>query len=347
MKKILLVFTAVLFSLSAFSQAGKGVYQFLNLSMDARSVSLGGTNISLNDGDLNLAMNNPALLSLDVSNMLTFNYSIYLADIKYGSVGYAHYVGKSKKNIIGLGINYFDLGKEKGYTEEDVYTGTFTMKDIAVNLMYARILPKGFTVGATAKPVYSVYEIYTSAGMAFDIGAGYHNDSAMVDAGLVLKNVGWQFDGYRMNEDGSQHREPLPVNLLLGVSKRFKHAPIRISFTLHNLQTWNLGYERSAKIKEEYNKENDKVHWADMFFRHTIFAVEILPHKNFSLTASFNPRRRAEMNIADFKTIAGFAFGAELKVYKFRAGFALTQYQLGNMSYHFTLSTNFSEFGAK
>ncbi|MDR1543128.1 MAG: type IX secretion system protein PorQ [Prevotellaceae bacterium] len=343
MKRIFLTVTAILLCLSAFSQAGKGVYQFLNLPMDARSVSLGGLNVSVFDGDLNLAINNPALLSLETSNVLTFNYSNYIADINYGSVAYAHYAGKSKKNILGVGVNYFDYGKFDGYDSDDNPTGKFNAKDMMLNLMYARILPKGFSIGTIVKPIYSVYELYTSAGLAFDFGAVYHNDSAMVDVGLAVKNIGFQFDGY-YSEEGSQHREKLPINLAFGISKKFKHAPIRVSFTLHNLQTWNLGYERSQQIDFEYNTADKKVHWADMFFRHTIFALEILPHKSFSLTASFNPRRRAEMNIPDFKTIAGFSFGAMLRIKAFRAGFSLTQYQLGNMSYNFTLSTNFDEF---
>jgi hypothetical protein len=347
MKKILSTFIAISLCLSAFSQAGKGVYQFLNLPIDARSVSLGGINVTVNDGDFNLAMNNPALLSRESSNMLTLNYSNYLADINYGSVGFAHYVGKDTNNIIGLGVNYFDYGKFQGYTEEDQPTTTFTAKDIAVHLMYARLLPKGFSVGAIVKPVYSVYELYSSAGMAFDIGAAYHNDTALVDVGIVLKNAGFMFDGYYSIE-GKQHREPLPLNLLFGVSKKFKHAPIRLSFTMHNMQTWNLGYERSSTIEDEYDNGNvKKVNWINMFFRHTIFSAEFLLHKNFSLTASFNPRRRAEMNIPDVRTIAGFAAGAQFKIKMFRAGFSVTQYQVGALSYNFTLSTNLSEFGVR
>ncbi|MDR0831119.1 MAG: type IX secretion system protein PorQ [Prevotellaceae bacterium] len=343
MKRIFLIITAILLYSSAFSQAGYGVYQFLNLPMDARSVSLGGTNVMINDGDINLALNNPALLSLETSNMLTFNYANYITDINYASAAYAHYAGKSKKNIIGFGVNYLDYGKFAGYTEEDNPTSTFTAKDIAVNLMYARILPKGVTVGANLRPIFSFYELYSSFGMALDIGMNYHNDTALVDVGLVVKNIGGQFTGYYVDMNG-QHREPLPINLMFGISKKFKHAPFRLSFMMHNMQTWNLGYESSPIIDLEYNKQNN-VNWAKMLFRHTIWALEIFPHKNLTFTASFNPRRRAEMDIPDIKTIAGFAFGAAIKISKFNVGFSLTQYQKGAFSYNVTLSTNFSDFG--
>ena len=84
-----------------------------------------------------------------------------------------------------------------------------------------------------------------------------------------------------------------------------------------------------------------------MMFRHTIWSIEILPTKNMYLTVSYNHRRRAEMNVSDWKTAAGFAFGAGIKIYKFNVGFSLVPYQVGNLSYHVTLSTGLSEFGVK
>jgi len=338
MKRKLFIFFAIICSISVYPQAGKGVYQILNIPMDARTIGLGGMNVSVYDGDLNLAFNNPALLSSLSNNMLTFNYARYLAEINVGSVGYSRSFGKNKENTWGIGVNYFDYGKIKGYDEFGTYTGDFIAKDINLNLMYARTLPKGFTVGVILKPIYSAYEHYSSAGIALDIGAHYHNDSLGLSLGLVLKNIGFQFNAY------DKVREKLPFNILFGFSAKFKHAPIRLSLTLHNLQSWDLGYEMSELAVLEKNKPKG-VKWYDMLFRHTIFSIEILPHKNFFLSAAFNWRRCAEMQIKDLKSIAGFSFGAGLKVYQFRAGFSLTQFSQGTLTYHVTLSTNLSEFG--
>jgi hypothetical protein len=328
----------LIFCHTAFSQAGKGVYQILTIPMDARSVGLGGTNVSVFDGDLNLAFNNPALLSSMSHNMLTFNYAKYLANINVGSVGYSYAFGKKGENIIGVGVNYFDYGKMNGYDEVNRETGTFTAKDINISLMYARTLPKGFTVGATLKPIYSAYERYSSTGIAADFGASYYNDTLGIGVGLAIRNVGTQFDPY------DQVREKLPWNVILGFSTKFKHAPIRLSLTLHNLQRWNLAPETSPSMALEFNKSGD-IKWYDMMLRHVIIGAEIMPAKSFFLSAAFNCRRRAEMNIPDFKTIAGFSFGAGVKISRFRAGFSLTSFQTGILTYHFTFSTNFAEFG--
>jgi len=338
MKRKFAIFLAIICSVAVFSQAGRGVYQTLNLPMDARTIGLGGTNVSVFDGDLNLAFNNPALLSPLSHNMLTLNFAVYLADINVGSVGYSRSFGKNKENTWAVGVNYFDYGKFLGRNEYDQDIGNFTAKDINLNLMYARTLPKGFTVGGILKPIFSSYERYSSAGIALDLGAHYHNDSLGLSVGLALKNIGFQFNPY------DEVREKLPFNILFGISGKFKRAPIRLSLTLHNLQHWNLGYERSSSVDLEYNKPNN-VKWYDMLFRHAIINAEIMPHKNFFLSAAFNWRRCAEMQIDGLKSMAGLSFGAGLKIYKFRAGFSITGWSKGTLTYHTTLSMNLSEFG--
>lgn len=330
-------------ALTAFAQAGRDTYQFLNLPTSARLAAFGGSNVSVNDGDLNMTLQNPALLSRKTYNMLSFNYMYYISDINLASVAYGRSFGEH--NHMLFGIQYIDYGKFLETSATDQILGTFTAKDFALYVGYARTLPLGFTVAATCKPIYSVYERYQSFGLAFDIGAHYQNDTLGISVGLALRNVGWQFTGY-YSIDGKQHRETLPLDLELGISHRFKHAPIRLSLTIHNMQRWNLGYERAGKVLEAENNTSD-VKWYDMMFRHTIWSVEILPTKNLYFAVSYNHRRRAEMATKDWKTAAGFAFGAGIKIKMFNVGFSLVPYQVGNLSYHATIGVNLSEFGVK
>ena len=338
---ILFVFCTV--ALMAVAQAGRDTYQFLNLPSSSRLASFGGANVSVNDGDLNMAFQNPALMSNATHNVLTLNYMYYISDINLASVAYGRTFGKD--NHMLFGIQYIDYGKFLETSETDETLGTFTAKDFAMYVGYARTLPLGFTVAATCKPIYSVYERYHSFGVAFDIGAHYQNDSLGLSIGLALRNAGWQFTGY-YSIDGKQHRETLPLDLELGISERFKHAPIRLSLTIHNMQRWNLGYERASSVLDAENTTDD-VKWYDMMFRHTIWTVEILPTKNLFFAVSYNHRRRAEMSTKDWKTAAGFAFGAGLKIKMFNVGFSLVPYQVGNLSYHVTLGVNLAEFGVK
>lgn len=310
--------------------AGSGVFHFLNLPASSRLNALGGENVSISDDDISMAFINPALLTAHTDKVLQLNYAYYLAGTMFGSAMYGH---NYRDNYFGAAVHYLDYGKMSYADENGNLLGTtFTAKDICVNLMYARQLGPLFRVGTTLKPIFSVYEQYTSFAMGADIGGHFQTADSTFQMGLALRNVGWQLKSF-YEEDFGQHTEMLPLNLELGLSYRLAHAPLRFSLTAHNLQCWDI-----APAGEE-------VKWYDMLFRHTIWAVDIVPKSNkFYLTFSYNHRRQAEMNLTDVRSLAGFAFGAGIKIYKFRLGFAMSQYTKSNFTYQVSLSTDINSF---
>jgi len=344
-KRFLILLISVSVSLFAFSQAGTGVYQFLNLPVSSRLAALGSINVSLIDNDINFAFQNPALLTAETNNVIGVNMANYLADIKFGSAVYGRNFGN--KNYFAVGIQYVDYGQFKFTNETNDQTGNvyFTAKDMALNIMYARPITKKITVGATLKPVYSVYETYTSFGLAMDAGVSYNDSSNLMSAGLVLKNMGTQLKGY-YSEEGVQHLEPLPFDIQLGISKKFKYAPLRLSLTLDNLQQWDLSYQSTNQPTDNLTGTSapKKIGFVDMAFRHAILAVEFVPSKNFYLTMAYNNRRQQEMSMSGFKSGAGFSYGGGIKLYKFHVGFGMTQFQVGNYSYQFSISTALKDF---
>lgn len=344
-------FVLILFFLSileVFSQAGNGVYQFLDLPVSSRLAALGGTNVSLRDNDLNFAFQNPSLLTSQTNNMIGLNMANYLADIKFGTAVYGY--NPDNKNYFAIGIQYVDYGIFKETTDLNQVLGEFTAKDYAINLIYARPINDRISIGGTLKPVYSVYERYTSFGVAMDAGANYCSSNNLFSAGIVLRNIGTQFKGYYSDESG-QHLESLPFDIQLGLSKKFEHAPLRFSLTLHNLQQFNLSYQSTNQPVTTLNattttstSNTKSIGFVDMAFRHAIFAVEFVPTKNFYLTAAYNHRRHQEMLMNGFKSMAGFSFGGGIKLYKFHVGFGMTQFQTGINSYQFSISTSLNEF---
>ena len=343
-KFLFILFTT--YCIQAFSQAGTGVYQFLDLPVSSRLAAIGGKNISLRDNDINFAFQNPALLTTETNNVIGLNIANYLADIQFGSAVYGRTIGKD--NYLAIGIQYVDYGSFMGYNELNDSTGAFTAKDYAISLVYARPITKNINVGVTLKPIYSVYERYTSFGMALDAGLSYMNPISQFSAGLVLRNMGTQFKGYYSDENG-QHFEPLPFDIQLGISKKFLHAPLRLSLTLDNLQTWDLSYNSTnqpiaTSDLGSTTTSSTKIGFVDMAFRHAIIALEFVPSNNFYLAATYNHRHQIEMSMPGFKSSAGFSFGGGIKIYKFHVGFGMTQYQVGNFSYQFSLSTSLNEF---
>ena len=310
--------------------AGSSVFHFMGLPASARLSALGGENVSIADGDVSMAYMNPALLTSETDKVLQLNFAYYLAGTMFGSAMYGHNWGD---NYFSASIHYLDYGK-MDYTDEwgQITGGTFTAKDMCVHFTYARQLGPMFRVGATVKPIFSVYEKYTSFALGADVGGHFQTRDSLFQMGLALRNIGWQLKGF-YEEDWGQHTEMLPLNLELGMSLRLAHAPLRFSVTMHNLQRWNL-----APWEEE-------VKWYDMLFRHTIWALDIVPKsEKFYLTVSYNHRRQAEMAIKEVSSMAGLGLGAGLKIKKFRLGLAYSQYSKSNFTLQASLSTDINQF---
>jgi hypothetical protein len=310
--------------------AGSSVFHFMGLPASARLNALGGENVSIADGDVSMAYMNPALLTSETDKVLQLNFAYYLAGTMFGSAMYGHNWGD---NYFSTSIHYLDYGK-MDYTDEwgQITGGTFTAKDMCVHFTYARQLGPMFRVGATIKPIFSVYEKYTSFALGADVGGHFQTRDSLFQMGLALRNIGWQLKGF-FEEDWGQHTEMLPLNLELGMSLRLAHAPLRFSVTMHNLQRWNL-----APWGEE-------VKWYDMLFRHTIWALDIVPKsEKFYLTVSYNHRRQAEMAIKEVSSMAGLGLGAGLKIKKFRLGLAYSQYSKSNFTLQASLSTDINQF---
>ena len=349
------VITAIVFSfvcLMANAQAGRGVYAFLDLPTSSRTAALGGSNVSIFDHDVNFVFQNPALLRVQTDKVIGLNYSNYLADINYGSAVYGMNFGK---NYLAFGAQYMNYGKFLEKTETNTNPGGgddetfFSAQDLALYASYARPLGKGFTAGATFKPIFSHFETYTSFGFAFDLGASYLSPNKLFSAGLVFRNIGTQLKGYYSDEEG-QHYEPLDFDIQLGLSQKLKHAPIRFTLTLHDLNRWNLQYQSTnqpvSSLTNGDGEEQSRKQpgFFDMAFRHAIIGVDFLPGENVYVTVAYNHRRHQELSIDGVRSLAGFSFGAGIKVYKFHVGFSMTQFQTGLNAYMFTLSTSLNEF---
>src|SRR6478735_4577411 len=81
---------------------GNSSFSHLNFVPSARINSLGGNLISVKDNDVNLAFQNPALLSKSSSKQLAFNYCNYIGDINYGLVGFSPEIKKDYQLAFGL-----------------------------------------------------------------------------------------------------------------------------------------------------------------------------------------------------------------------------------------------------
>lgn len=325
------------------AQGGEQGFLFLNLPNSARQAALGGGGVALYESDLSLTLYNPATLTAESHNVLSLNYSNYLTDVNIGSALYARNIG-SDKNHLAWGINFLDYGKFQRVNAEDLLLGSFSAKDIALNILYTRDIAPCLSAGVNVKPFFSFYDRYHAGGLVVDLGMNLHLEKAYFSAGLAVRNIGWQFGGFH-SKDGVTAREPLPLDIQLGISQRLPHAPFRLSLTLHNLQRWRISPERFSGNGAP--DEDTSIGIGDMLFRHTIWNLEILPTNYLHFIISYNHRRHAEMRYLGVKSLAGFSAGAGFKVQNINIDLGIASYQVGSMSYNVSIAFGLSDWGVK
>ncbi|PLX00968.1 MAG: hypothetical protein C0594_14920 [Marinilabiliales bacterium] len=322
---------------------GTSTYQFLSLTNSARVSSLGGYTTSIKDGDLNLVYCNPALLDESMDNNIVLNYVNYFAGVNYGYASYAKNAGNLGN--FAAGVHYINYGEFVEADETGQILGSFNAADYSINLYWSKSFDSLWSVGAAFKTILSEYERYTSYGNAIDFGITYNNPE-LFTASVTMRNLGYQFTGY---SEGTH--EPLPLDIQFGISKKLKHAPLRIIAEVHNLQKPVLSYTNpetdnltTDPITGEEVKEKSFPNIMDNVGRHMIVGAEITPFDNFYLRLGYNYQRRAEMLISTRKYLVGFSMGVGFRIYKFHLSYGRAQYHLAGATNHFSISANLSEF---
>lgn len=310
---------------------GNHVYDFLNLTHSSLVTSLGGTNVSLAAGDLNLAYHNPALLNSQMDKSLVIDYVNYFAGINYGMTMYSR-TFPSIGNF-AAGLTYLNYGSFKETDESGNITGTFSAAEYAFSLIYSRNIDSVFTVGVNLKPILSHLEKYTSFGAAIDIGAAYQSRNNLFSAGLVIKNTGMQITTYT-----GEAREKLPFEIQAGVSQKLAHAPFRFSLTLRHLEKFDLTYNwDNNSAPSSGTTTTKKSEFGENILRHMIFGTELIPLKNFYLSAGYNYQRRRELQIDSRASIVGFSWGFGINTSFLSLGFGRATYHLAGSSNNLSL----------
>jgi hypothetical protein len=316
--------------LPSFPQTGgDNIYEFLNLTHSGLVASLGGSNVSLNVNDLNLAYHNPALLNQEMNKALALNYVNYFAGINYGLAIYSQsYQGIGS---FAAGLTYLNYGT---FTETDVsgtITGEFKASEYAFSMIYSHKFDSLFSVGVNFKPILSHLEKYTSIGFAFDIGASWHNSNNLFSAGIVIKNAGLQVTTY-----AGEARQKLPFEIQAGVSKKLAYAPFRFSLTARHLEKFDLTYQYLA-AGTTGNSDSATSEFFENLMRHFILGAELVPHKNFYFCGGYNYQRKKELQVDSKISTVGISWGFGINTTLLDIEFGRATYHLAGSSTHVSL----------
>ena len=306
MKKGLLVVISVLLSaIGIHAQESQEVYSFLRLPVSAHVAALGGDNITLTDDDATLIFHNPALIC-DVSDKsLNLNFMTYMEGAKTASASFVK--AYKERATWGVAAQYMDYGTMKQTTVDNIETGDFSARDIALAGTFAYLLSDHISGGITGRFVTSHLASYNSAAVAVDLGLNYQNEEHGWSLSAVAKNLGGQIKAY---EDDF---ERIPLDLQLGVTKRLIGSPLRLSATLSRLNNWDQG-----------------------FIKHLAVGADLLLGENIYVAAGYNFRRASEMKISDYDGEsnhgAGLSLGAGLQLQRFKLHVAYAKYHVSASS---------------
>jgi opacity protein-like surface antigen len=344
--KFRLTLFAFSFSAALIAQTGgTNAWQFLDLDFSARSLSLASDFVPLKDGDINLAVSNPASITPEMDNNLSMNHFIYPAGINYGMLAFG-------KNFEKLGtftghLRYVSYGKFTRTDASGIEQGTFTAGDYAMGTGYAKQLNKYFSIGGNFNLLFSHYETYSAFGVGADVATMFHDDKSNITISLVARNIGYQLKGFT-----SKNHEPLPTEVVAGISYKFHHAPFRLSLVGTDLTRWDLTYNDPSLVPTIDQLTGDTIPVPTSSFiqkvgYHTNFGLEILPTENFFLRIGFNYQRRNSMGVVDRMSVGGFSFGVGFKVKKFAFNYGIAIYSAAGTSNVFSITTNLNEWKRK
>ena len=314
------LFLILLLPLTAKAQGGESAFNFLRLPYSSRAAALGGSNISVVDDDLSLSMHNPALLINAADKTIDLSFMTYMSGSKVAGAAFNKTFGERSAGAVAA--RYVDYGKFDGYTQDNIFTGTFRAMDMELSVMYSYLFGERWSGGVAGKFIYSQYESLNSLAIGVDLGINYYNPENDFSASLAIKNLGGQVMTFE------EEHEIMPIDIQLGITKRLAHAPILLSVTLTDLHRW-----RSTDF---YNADGSKDNFGQLLMKHIVLGADILIGDNFYASVGYNYRMSKELSTG--RGLSGFSLGAGLHINRIKFGASFSQLHVSSSSLLFNLA---------
>lgn len=307
MKKIVFFALLTLFASKLHAQESQTGYNFLRLPVSAHAAALGGDNVTLIEDDEALIFQNPALLSSVSDKTINLNYMNYMSGVNTASASFNRVI--KEKASWAVSAQYMYYGNMKETDANNNILGDFSAKDITIAGYFSYMLSDKIAGGIAAKFITSYIGDYNSIGVGVDLGINYYDPEHEWSISATAKNLGGQIKAYQDEYD------KMPIDLQVGVSKRFTNTPLRVSATLVNLNNW----EKS-------------------FIYHAVIGAELLLSDQIWIGGGYNFRRAKEMKIDSNSEEkgsshgAGLSFGGGINLNRFHLNIAYGKYHVSSSS---------------
>lgn len=277
--------------LTAAQSNTSSIFRFLEMTPTARSAGMGGNHAGIFDADFSLMHINPAYLNASNTATISASYINFLADVNMGFSSGAYTIDQI--GTFGLGIRYVGYGEFDRLDENGNELGNFSANDIALTGAYSRPVASGLQAGVAFDLIHSSYANFKSSAMAFSAGLFYQDTTNNFSAGFSIRNAGVQLSAF------DEQREPLPMDISVGISKKPEAFPFHLILTLKQLNNWDL----------RTFGESEKPKLVDNIFRHVLFGGETSIGENMQIRLGYDHYLHEQTKTGKTFDLAGVAFG--------------------------------------
>lgn len=276
----------------AFAQSNtSSVFRFLEVTPNAYASGLGGNHTGLYKGDFSLLFLNPAYMNPETSGSVSASYINFLGDANMGFTSAVYDV--EDVGTFGAGIRFVGYGEFDQLDENGNQLGTFHANDIALSGAYSVSIFEKVRAGASLDLIHSSYAAYKSSAVAVSAGLFYRDTTSNFSAGIAVRNLGAQLSAF------DETREPLPLDLSVGISKKPEGFPFMLSLTLKELTNWDMRIFGETEKPSAFNN----------IMRHVLIGGETRMGENFFVRLGYDHYLHEQTKTGKNFDLAGIAFG--------------------------------------
>lgn len=205
------------FAAGEVSETGMAGMSFLKIAPSARIAAMGGVGVARYSGPSALWAN-PALAAGEDTRSIEFSHIEWVEGIKQE---YASFNTKTSIGSIGFGVQVFDSDdiELRGNLPSDSPLGSYSIKNAAFSMTYARTIAGGISAGVTARKLFEKVSMETADGYSFDAGI------KAVVPGIEGLRIAVAARNYGHMEKLKNDRTKLPSDVAVGLAYKCK-APV-------------------------------------------------------------------------------------------------------------------------
>lgn len=311
-------------------------FSFLDLALDARQESVGGTQAA---GPAGLSPLNPALLQATAPWSAQASFRSLAPGIK--QLGAVLATPARWGGYLSGGVQYLDYGQMQGYDDSGQPTVMLRPRDFALWVSHSHKIGV-FSIGASLKYAHTGITALGASALLLDLGAAFVHPERELTVAIALRNLG----GVVSNPSGVALS--LPADGQIGISFKPEHMPFRLLATYHRLFAFR---QLHAGTDLEAVPEGDapilqEVGFGRQLASHLVIGTEVQLGKVLRLGAGFNLLRRLSMQLPQGRALAGFTLGGGLQLRKLQVDYTHSILQRGGSGSSLSVSLPLGKDGA-